>query len=161
MADFQRSFVAEPGDPDPHYIPPVQAPTSTYNLFEGILANSIAMIDPETSRKLWLNRKIAPELSTMQYARARQDRKKRDELKNLRVSQPVHVIDRARNCKSARNTRKRTGATRTRQSRQSEPVVTYESLSSSDETMSQQEADSSDVDWQVSEMRQKRKPVIR
>ena len=53
-----------------------QAPTSTYNMFEGIMARSIALVDPAKSRALWLARAIAPALSELQLNSPRQVWKK-------------------------------------------------------------------------------------
>ena len=48
---------------DPDHIPTVLPPTSTYDLFDGLMARSIAMVNPRKSRELWLGRRIVPALS--------------------------------------------------------------------------------------------------
>ena len=160
MADFQRSFVV-PADgeeePDYEHIPAVVPPMSSYDLFDGVMAHSIAMISSEQSRKLWLNRKIVPLLSELQLNKAAQNLRREEELDKLGEVEVKVLGDRPR--KSRRSSPGKKPARLTRQSR---PV--REERSSSEETVSTEEeveedANSSDVDWKASEIKQRRTPV--
>ena len=160
LADFQRSFVLPVNEEnlDLDHIPAVVPPMSNYDLFDGPMTQSIAMVNPRKSRDLWLNRKLAPVLSDLQIGRPAQQLRRAEELLKLKEMEVQMVCDRTR--KSSRNARG-SGKAPVRRTRQSTPAVQFVTSSEEEEEEEEEEdGNSSDVDWQVSEMRQKKKPVI-
>ena len=160
LADFQRSFVVPDNveNLDFDHIPAVVPPMSNYDLFDGVMSRSIAMVNPHKSRDLWLNRKLIPVLSDLQIGRPAQQLLRAEELVKLKETEVQLVCDRTR--KSSRNA-KNSGKAPVRQTRQSKPAVQFVSSSEEEEEEdTEEDGHSSDVDWQVSEMRQKRKPIV-
>ncbi|KAL5266105.1 hypothetical protein ACHWQZ_G006681 [Mnemiopsis leidyi] len=162
LADFQRSFVvpANEEDLDFDHIPSVVPPMSNYDLFDGVMSQSIAMLNPRKSRDLWLNRTLVPVLSDLQIDKPGQELVRAEELVKFRETEVQLVCDRTR--KSSRNARN-SGKAPVRQTRQSKPAVQFVSSSEEEEEEegdTEEDEHSSDVDWQVSEMRQKRKPIV-
>ena len=156
LANFQRSFVTPPTEQelDPDHIPPVMPPMSNYDLFDGLMSQSLAMVNPRKARDLWLNRRLCPVLSELQLGRAAQQLVRAEELEKLKEVEVNMVHDRSRKC-SRKSPVRRT--------RQSKPVVQFQTSSEEEEEEESTEEDchSSDVDWQVSELRQRRKqPII-
>ena len=166
LADFQRSFVVSGnGEEDAPYehIPAVIPPMTSYNLFDGVMAQSIAMISSERSRELWLQRTIVPPLSDLQINKPAQEQRREEELRKLGEVEVKVLGDRHRKCR--RKSPGREPARLTRQSRVQLHLL-QESSSSSEPGATEEEDEcedgggSSDVDWQVKQ-KQKRKPVIR
>ena len=162
LADFQRSFVQpenESENLDLDHLPAVVPPMSNYDLFDGIMAQSIAMVNPRKSRELWLNSKLVPIISDLQIAKPAQQLLRAEELLKLKEIEVQMICDRTR--KSSRTARG-SGKAPVRRTRQTKPAVQFVTSSEEEEDTQSGEDDghSSDVDWQVSEMRQKKKPVI-
>jgi hypothetical protein len=105
---------------------------------------------------------LVPALSDLQIGKPAQQLLRAEELLKLKEMEVQMVCDRTR--KSSRAARG-SGKIPVRQTRQSKPAVQF--ITSSGEEgeegegeSTEEDGHSSDVDWQVSEMRQKRKPVI-
>lgn len=174
--DFQRSFVvpASREEVNPEQIPAVMPPMSNYDLFDGVLSKSLAMINAAKSRELWLSRRLVPVLSDLQVESAipksvlTAEKKLLSQIRNT-VEENNKVRAGRRNAgkapmrrhsaATARRTRaeEEPPARRTRAEEEPAAREPVTSSSSEEEAQSSSVDDSSDVDWQVSSMRQKKK----